>query len=158
MSTLVEWCRRDAQHRKSLILEGARQTGKTWLARELGHTEFQNFVEINFETDDDLQGLFELNFDIERILLTIQQVKGIPIVAGKTLLFFDEIQSARRGLLALKYFYDKMPELHIIAAGSLLGVIDHKNDSFPVGKVEFVSIYPLTFEEFLMADDKEGMA
>ncbi|MBQ3690753.1 MAG: ATP-binding protein [Bacteroidales bacterium] len=158
MSTLVDWCRRDAQHRKPLILEGARQTGKTWLARELGHTEFQNFVEVNFETDDDLQGLFELNFDIERILLTIQQAKGIPIVAGKTLLFFDEIQSARRGLLALKYFYDKMPELHIIAAGSLLGVIDHKNDSFPVGKVEFVSIFPFTFEEFLMADDKEGMA
>ena len=158
LSQLIEWKNRDAQHRKPLILEGARQTGKTWLARELGRAEFQDFIEINFETDDDLQDLFELNFDIERILLTIQQAKGVPVVAGKTLLFFDEIQYARRGLLSLKYFYDKIPELHVLAAGSLLGVIDHKNDSFPVGKVEFLSVYPLSFEEFLVADGKEGMA
>ena len=107
LSQLIEWKNRDAQHRKPLILEGARQTGKTWLARELGRAEFQDFIEINFETDDDLQDLFELNFDIERILLTIQQAKGVPVVAGKTLLFFDEIQYARRGLLSLKYFYDR---------------------------------------------------
>lgn len=158
LSQLIDWSRRDSQHRKPLILEGARQTGKTWLARELGHIEFQNFIEINFETDDDLQGLFELNFDMERILLTVQQAKGEPILAGKTLLFFDEIQCARRGLLSLKYFYDKIPELHVIAAGSLLGVTDHKEDSFPVGKVEFLPVYPLSFEEFLIADDKEGIA
>lgn len=83
LSQLTEWKNRDAQHRKPLIMEGARQTGKTWLARELGRTEFQNYVEINFETDDDLQNLFELNFDIERILMTIQQAKGVPVVAGK---------------------------------------------------------------------------
>lgn len=158
LSQLSDWKNRDSNHRKPLILEGARQTGKTWLARELGRTEFQNFVEINFETDNDLQDLFELNFDIERILLTIQQAKGIPVVAGKTLLFLDEIQYARRGLLSLKYFYDQIPELHVLAAGSLLGVVDHINDSFPVGKVEFMSVFPLSFEEFLMADGKEGMA
>lgn len=155
---LQEWRNRDASSRKPLILEGARQTGKTWLARELGKREFEHYIEINFETDDDLQDLFELNFDLERILLTIKQVKGIPIVEGKTLIFFDEIQYARRGLLCLKYFYDKMPNLHIIAAGSLLGVIDHKNDSFPVGKVEFLQVFPLSFEEFLIADGKEGVA
>ena len=158
LSQLSDWKNRDSNHRKPLILEGARQTGKTWLARELGRTEFQNFVEINFETDNDLQDLFELNFDIERILLTIQQAKGIPVVAGKTLLFLDEIQYARRGLLSLKYFYDQIPELHVLAAGSHLGVVDHINDSFPVGKVEFMSVFPLSFEEFLMADGKEGMA
>ena len=157
-SRLLEWCKRDAQHRKPLILEGARQTGKTWLARELGRTAFDSFIEVNFETDDDLQGIFEQNFDIERILLAIQQAKGKPVVKGKTLLFFDEIQYARRGLLSLKYFYDQVPELHVIAAGSLLGVIDHENDSFPVGKVEFLPVYPLSFNEFLVADGKEGMA
>ena len=157
-SRLLEWRQRDPQHRKPLILEGARQTGKTWLARELGRTAFESFVEVNFETDDDLQGIFEQNFDIERILLAIQQAKGKPVVKGKTLLFFDEIQYARRGLLSLKYFYDQVPDLHVIAAGSLLGVIDHANDSFPVGKVEFVSVYPLSFNEFLEADGKEGMA
>ena len=157
-SRLLEWCQRNPQHRKPLILEGARQTGKTWLARELGRTAFESFIEVNFETDDDLQGIFEQNFDIERILLAIQQAKGKPVVKGKTLLFFDEIQYARRGLLSLKYFYDQVPDLHVIAAGSLLGVIDHANDSFPVGKVEFVSVYPLSFIEFLEADGKEGMA
>ena len=157
LEQLIEWRRRSTMHRKPLILEGARQTGKTWLARELGKSEFDNYVEVNFETDDDLQNLFEQNFDIERILLTIQQAKGVPIIAGKTLLFLDEIQYARRGLLSLKYFYEAMPDLHIIAAGSLLGVIDHQNDSFPVGKVEFISVFPMSFEEFLVADGKAGI-
>lgn len=155
---LVSWKDTPSSRRKPLILEGARQTGKTWLARELGKTQFESFVEVNFEKLQEARSLFEANFDLNRILLAIQAVTGKKVVPGKTLLFFDEIQFARRGLLSLKYFYDEMPELHVIAAGSLLGVIDHKDDSFPVGKVSFIRIYPLCFSEFLCAIGREGLA
>lgn len=143
--------------RKPLILEGARQTGKTWLARELGQNEFENFVEINFERIEEARSLFENNFDLQRILLAIQAITGKQVIPGKTLLFFDEIQFARRGLLSLKYFYEDMPSLHIVAAGSLLGVLDHKDDSFPVGKVSFLRVYPLSFSEFLCAIQRESL-
>ena len=155
---LVAWKEIPSSRRKPLILEGARQTGKTWLARELGNTQFESFVEVNFEKQQEARSLFEANFDLNRILLAIQATTGKKVVPGKTLLFFDEIQFARRGLLSLKYFHDEMPELHIIAAGSLLGVIDHKDDSFPVGKVSFIHIYPLCFTEFLCAIGREGLA
>ena len=155
---LIAWKNLPASRRKPLILEGARQTGKTWLARELGRREFETFVEINFEQMTELRPLFETNFDLTRILMTIQAVTGKKVNAGTTLLFFDEIQFARRGLLSLKYFLDQMPELHIIAAGSLLGLIDHQDDSFPVGKVSFQRIYPLCFSEFLDAIGREGLA
>lgn len=154
---LVAWKETPSSRRKPLILEGARQVGKTWLARELGKTQFESFVEVNFEKLQEARSLFEANFDLNRILLAIQAVTGTKVIPGKTLLFFDEIQFARRGLLSLKYFYDEMPELHIIAAGSLLGVIDHKDDSFPVGKVSFVRVYPLCFTEFLSAIGREGL-
>lgn len=155
---LVAWKEIPSSRRKPLILEGARQTGKTWLARELGNTQFESFVEVNFEKLQEARSLFEANFDLNRILLAIQAATGKKVIPGKTLLFFDEIQFARRGLLSLKYFHDEMPELHIIAAGSLLGVIDHKDDSFPVGKVSFIHIYPLCFTEFLCAIGREGLA
>ncbi|MBQ4508931.1 MAG: ATP-binding protein [Paludibacteraceae bacterium] len=154
---LTDWKNMPASRRKPLILEGARQTGKTWLARELGRTQFESFVEINFEKQQEACSLFEANFDIPRILMGIQALTGRKVMPGKTLLFFDEIQFARRGLLSLKYFYDELPQLHIIAAGSLLGVIDHKDDSFPVGKVSFVHIYPLCFTEFLCAIGRKGL-
>lgn len=156
-SQLISWKNRPNDQRKPLILEGARQTGKTWLARELGKTEFAQFVEVNFEKMVEARNIFELNFDLNRILLAIQALTGKRIEAGKTLLFFDEIQFARRGLLSLKYFNDEMPDLHIIAAGSLLGLVDHKDDSFPVGKVSFQTIYPLSFIEFLSAIGREGL-
>jgi len=156
-TALQTWKNLPATRRKPLILEGARQTGKTWLARELGRREFESFVEINFEQMIELRPLFETNFDLNRILMAIQAVAGKKIIPGKTLLFFDEIQFARRGLLSLKYFLDQMPELHIIAAGSLLGLIDHQDDSFPVGKVSFQRIYPLSFTEFLDAIGREGL-
>ena len=155
---LVAWKDTPSSRRKPLILEGARQTGKTWLARELGNTQFESFVEVNFEKLQEARSLFEANFDLNRILLAIQAATGKKVVPGKTLLFFDEIQFARRGLLSLKYFHDEMPELHIVAAGSLLGVIDHKDDSFPVGKVSFIHIYPLCFTEFLCAIGRKGLA
>ena len=154
---LVTWKNRPIGQRKPLILEGAHQTGKTWLARELGRTEFAEFVEVNFEKMSEARSLFEVNFDLHRILLAIQALTGKRIVAGQTLLFFDEIQFARRGLLSLKYFFDEMPELHIIAAGSLLGLIDHEDDSFPVGKVSFQKVHPLSFAEFLAAIGREGL-
>ena len=155
---LLTWKETPSSRRKPLILEGARQTGKTWLARELGNTQFESFVEVNFEKLQEARSLFEANFDLNRILLAIQAATGKKVVPGKTLLFFDEIQFARRGLLSLKYFHDEMPELHIVAAGSLLGVIDHKDDSFPVGKVSFIHIYPLCFTEFLCAIGRKGLA
>lgn len=148
---LVAWKNEADDRRKPLILEGARQTGKTWLARELGRCEFESLVEVNFEDVEEMKTLFEADFDIDRILMAIQSATGKKVVARKTLLFFDEIQHARRGLLALKYFKDKAPQYHVIAAGSLLGVIDHKDDSFPVGKVSFLNVYPLSYEEFLFA-------
>ena len=154
---LIAWKNEADDKRKPLILEGARQTGKTWLARELGRCEFDSFVEINFEDVEEMKTLFEADFDIERILMAIQSATGKKVVAGKTLLFLDEIQHARRGLLALKYFKDKAPQYHVVAAGSLLGVIDHKNDSFPVGKVSFLNVFPLSYEEFLLALGKEEL-
>ena len=157
LQNLIAWKNKPSDKRKPLILEGARQTGKTWLARELGRTEFDEYVEINFEDNEQFRSLFEMDFDIERILMALRSVTGKKILQGKTLIFFDEIQYARRGLLSLKYFGDKAPEYHVIAAGSLLGVVDHKDDSFPVGKVEFERIYPLSYEEFLMALGKDGL-
>ena len=154
---LVAWKNKPDDKRKPLILEGARQTGKTWLARELGKCEFESFVEVNFEDVEEMKTLFEADFDIDRILMAIQSVTRKKVVAGKTLLFFDEIQHARRGLLALKYFKDKAPQYHVVAAGSLLGVIDHKDDSFPVGKVSFLNVYPFSYEEFLLALGKEEL-
>ena len=157
LQNLIAWKNKPSDKRKPLVLEGARQTGKTWLARELGRTEFDEYVEINFEDNEQFRSLFEMDFDIERILMALRSVTGKKILQGKTLIFFDEIQYARRGLLSLKYFGDKAPEYHVIAAGSLLGVVDHKDDSFPVGKVEFERIYPLSYEEFLMAMGKDGL-
>lgn len=157
LQNLIAWKNKPSDKRKPLILEGARQTGKTWLARELGRTEFDEYVEINFEDNEQFRSLFEMDFDIERILMALRSVTEKKILQGKTLIFFDEIQYARRGLLSLKYFGDKAPEYHVIAAGSLLGVVDHKDDSFPVGKVEFERIYPLSYEEFLMALGKDGL-
>lgn len=154
---LVEWKRTADNDRKPLIIEGARQVGKTWLARELGANEFENYIELNFEKQVALRSLFELDFNLERILLAISAFTGKTVIPGKTLLFLDEIQWAPRGLLALKYFKEDFSSLHIIAAGSLLGIMDHKGDSFPVGKVSFLHIFPMTYGEFLIAADKENL-
>ena len=157
MDKLLRWKSISDDIRKPLIIEGARQVGKTWLARELGKVAFKNYVEVNFEDMEQMRGVFEADFDIDRIVMNIQSLTGQKVVAGETLLFFDEIQYARRGLLSLKYFKEKAPQYHIVAAGSLLGVIDHKDDSFPVGKVDFLEVFPLSFEEFLTALGKEGL-
>jgi len=144
---LVKW--KYSSNRKPLILQGARQVGKTWLMKDFGETQFESTVYLNFESSERLKGLFSSDFDIKRIISIIEIEVGYKIDADKCLLIFDEIQEADKGLTALKYFYEQAPQYYIIAAGSLLGVSLQKNVSFPVGKVDFMQMYPMNFFEFL---------
>ena len=146
---LQKW--KQKKTRKPLIIRGARQVGKTWLMKEFAKTEYENFAYINFEDNQQLKTLFLNDFDIPRILLVIQIATGIKPEPNKTLIIFDEIQEAERALTSLKYFRENAPEYHVVAAGSLLGIALHENTSFPVGKVEFLDLYPLSFTEFLEA-------
>jgi uncharacterized protein len=145
---LKEW--KDGKKRKPLIIQGARQVGKTWLMQEFGRREFEKVIYLNFESSSRLKELFAYDFNISRIIASIEIEANQKIVASKTLLLFDEIQEAEKGLTALKYFYEQAPEYYIIAAGSLLGVSMQKQNSFPVGKVDFLKLYPLSFKEFLL--------
>lgn len=154
---LIAWRNKPDNIRKPLVLQGARQVGKTWLLEELGRREFDSVAIVNFEESKQLSTLFDADFDTERIFRSIEIATGVKLVPGKTLIVFDEIQSVSRGLLSLKYLLKNAPEYHIAAAGSLLGISLHKEDSFPVGKVEFVDVMPLSFEEFLIALGKEPL-
>lgn len=145
--SLLDW--KNAPKRKPLILQGARQVGKTWLMKEFGKNEFEQVVYLNFESSERLKSLFAADFDIKRIISTIEIEANHKIQSDRTLLIFDEIQEAEKGLTALKYFYEQAPEYYIIAAGSLLGVSLQQHTSFPVGKVDFLRMYPLSFFEFL---------
>jgi len=138
--------------RKPIILRGARQVGKSWLAKELGKS-FDHFFEINFEKNPELIVLFEKNFDVVEISRNISNIFGKEIIEGKTLLFLDEIQICPKAITALRYFYEDKPNLHIIAAGSLLE-FELENISVPVGRINFVFVYPLSFGEFLTAIGK----
>lgn len=151
INELIKW--KEKANRKPLILQGARQVGKTWLMQKFASESFSKSIYINFENNAQLSNLFVKDFDIKRITLEIQLATGIK-PDKDTLLIFDEIQEVKRGVTSLKYFYEQSPELPIIAAGSLLGIATHQNDSFPVGKVDFVSLYPLSFWEFLEAIGK----
>ena len=152
---LREWKQKDS--RKPLIIRGARQVGKTWLMKEFARVEYENFAYINFENDRQAKNLFLDDFEISRILLGIQITTGVKPEPGKTLIIFDEIQEAERAITSLKYFYENAPEYHVVAAGSLLGIALHQNTSFPVGKVEFVDLYPLSFMEFLSAAGEDAL-
>ncbi len=145
---LKEW--KDSKKRKPLIIQGARQVGKTWLMQEFGRREFEKVIYLNFESSSRLKELFIADFNIERIIASIEIEANQKIVKSKTLLLFDEVQEAEKGLTALKYFYEQAPEYYIIAAGSLLGISMQKQNSFPVGKVDFLKLYPLSFREFLL--------
>lgn len=148
INDFIEW--KNRTERYPLLLKGARQIGKTWTMRKFGRDHFSNVVEINFDMQPDICEIFERSKDPKRIIEEIQLYTGIKIEVGKTLLIFDEIQANEYALNSLKYFAELMPELHIIAAGSLLGVaIKHKNMTVPVGKVEVMQMYPITFGEFL---------
>lgn len=144
---LKEW--KNSLNRKPLILQGARQVGKTWLMKEFGKKEFEHTIYLNFESSERLKSLFTADFDIKRIISIIEIEAGQKIHSDNTLLIFDEIQETEKGLTALKYFYEQSPEYFIIAAGSLLGVSLQKQTSFPVGKVDFLFMYPMSFFEFL---------
>ncbi len=155
MKQLEAW--KDSPRRKPLIIEGARQVGKTWLVEEFASTHYKNFVKINFEEQVYLRDFFKTDFDTERILTAIKAATHQEIIPGETLIFLDEIQDAENGLTSLKYFCENAPEQHIIVAGSLLGIELHRDTSFPVGKVRFMTLRPMSFLEFLLAMGEEGL-
>lgn len=146
---LIAW-KNNPMH-KPLIVRGARQVGKTWLLKEFGRTQYRQCVYINFENATNLQDIFLKDFDINRIIQTLQIYTQKQIIPEDTLIIFDEVQAAERGLTSLKYFCEEAPQYHIVAAGSLLGMGLHSQISFPVGKVNFMDLRPLSFYEFLRA-------
>lgn len=153
MENLREW--KNRKNRKPLIIEGARQVGKTWLMKEFGRQEYTNTVYINFDSNSRMAELFSADLDISRILRGIEIYTGKKINSEDTLIIFDEVQEVPKALSSLKYFYEDAPEYHVICAGSLLGIALHGGTSFPVGKVEFMKLFPMSFREFLTATGKE---
>lgn len=151
---LLKW--KEDKDRKPLILLGARQVGKTWIMQHFGKEEYKKVAYVNCDDEPRMKQLFELDYNIERILLTLQAITGVKVTPGDTLIIFDEIQETPRALHSLKYFCEKAPEYHVMVAGSLLGVTLGKGESFPVGKVDMLSMYPMDYEEFLEATGNEG--
>jgi len=150
---LYKW--KESKYRKPLIIEGARQVGKTWLMKEFGKQAYADTVYINFDSNSRMAELFASDLDTDRLIMGLELYVGRKIVPNDTLLIFDEVQEVPRALTSLKYFYENAPEYHIVCAGSLLGIALHQGTSFPVGKVDFLKLYPLSFREFLMATNKE---
>ena len=153
---LLKW--KQSKRRKPLIIEGARQVGKTWLMKEFGKQAYADTVYINFDSNSRMAELFASDLDTERLIMGLELYVGRKINPDNSLLIFDEVQEVPRALASLKYFYENAPQYHIICAGSLLGIALHQGTSFPVGKVDFLKLYPLSFKEFLMATDKERFA
>ena len=143
MELLLKW--KQKKNRKPLLIRGARQVGKTWLMKHFGETAYQSIVYINFEHNAVIKNLFEVDFNISRIITGLELYSSVRIIPEQTLLIFDEIQEVPNALSSLKYFNENAPEYQIICAGSLLGVALHEGTSFPVGKVEFLDLYPLSF-------------
>lgn len=146
---LYRW--KESRRRKPLIIQGARQVGKTWLMKEFGRSAYRDMVYINFDSNSRMAELFASDLNTDRLIMGIELYAGKKIDPGSTLLIFDEVQEVPRALSSLKYFYENAPQYHIICAGSLLGIALHEGTSFPVGKVDFLELYPLSFREFLMA-------
>lgn len=151
---LLKW--KENKDRKPLMLLGTRQVGKTWIMQHFGEKEYKNVAYINCDDEPRMKQLFELDYNIDRILITIQAITGVKITPADTLIIMDEIQEVPRGLHSLKYFCEKAPEYHVMVAGSLLGVTLGKGESFPVGKVDMLTMYPMDFEEYLEATGNEG--
>ena len=149
LEKLKQW--KEKKNRKPLIIRGARQVGKTWLMKEFGRTCFKKMAYVNFDSNTRMRQVFEGDINIERLILAISAETGVSIDSRDTLLIFDEVQEVPKALTALKYFCEEASEYAIVAAGSLLGVAMHKGTSFPVGKVDFMDLYPLSFREFLCA-------
>ena len=153
---LLKW--KQSKRRKPLIIEGARQVGKTWLMKEFGKKEYTDTIYINFDSNSRMAELFASDLDTDRLIMGLELYVGHKIDPDNSLLIFDEVQEVPRALASLKYFYENAPQYHIVCAGSLLGIALHQGTSFPVGKVDFLKLYPLSFKEFLMATDKERFA
>ncbi|MCF0129117.1 MAG: ATP-binding protein [Pseudobutyrivibrio sp.] len=149
LNTLLRW--KDNNKKKPLILKGARQVGKTWIMKEFGNRYYSKVAYISFYNNARMRAVFEEDYNIDRILMNIAAETGVKVTPGDTLIIFDEIQEAPKALESLKYFCEDAPEYDVVAAGSLLGVAIHAGISYPVGKVEELSIYPMSFEEFLLA-------
>ena len=148
---LISW--KASEERKPMVLKGARQVGKTWLMKEFGQSCYHSFVYFNFDEEDELQSIFETNKNPQRIIELLSMIAGEKILPGETLIIFDEIQECPEALNALKYFKEKANDYHVIAAGSLIGTLLAKPKSYPVGMVNLLNIFPLTFDEFLCAVD-----
>ena len=153
---LYKW--KNNKRRKPLIIEGARQVGKTWLMKEFGKQAYADTVYINFDSNSRMANLFSADLDTDRLIMGLELYAGRKINPENTLLIFDEVQEVPRALASLKYFYENAPQYHIVCAGSLLGIALHQGTSFPVGKVDFLKLYPLSFSEFLMATGNERFA
>ncbi len=149
IENLYKW--KKSKRRKPLIIEGARQVGKTWLMKEFGAQAYTDVIYINFDSNSVMSELFAPDLDTSRLITGLELYAGRKILPETTLLIFDEVQEVPRALTSLKYFYENAPQYHIICAGSLLGIALHEGTSFPVGKVDFLKLYPLSFREFLMA-------
>jgi hypothetical protein len=155
MEQLKSW--KEDEYRKPMIVRGARQTGKTWLMKEFGRTCYEHCVYISMDENEVMEDVFRDAFDTDRILAALEIEAGFKINPENTLIIFDEIQEIPKALKSLKYFCENAPEYHVIAAGSLLGVALHQGTSFPVGKVDFCDLYPLDYEEFLIACGEEKL-
>ena len=152
LQDLIEW--KESPQRKPLILKGARQVGKTWLMKEFGRTCYENYVYFNFDEEEELKSIFSANKNPQRIIELLSLLAGVKIRPEATLVIFDEVQECPEALNALKYFKENANEYHVIAAGSLLGTLLAQPKSYPVGMVNLLHIYPLTFDEFLEASDE----
>lgn len=153
MEKLLKW--KESKHRKPLIIEGARQVGKTWLMKEFGKQAYADTVYINFDSNSRMAELFSSDLDTNRLIMGLELYADRKIDLENSLLIFDEVQEVPRALTSLKYFCENAPQYHIVCAGSLLGIALHHGTSFPVGKVDSLKLYPLSFKEFLMATGKE---
>lgn len=151
LKALMQW--KSSEDRKPMVLKGARQVGKTWLMKEFGRTAYDSFVYFNFDEEDELKSIFEVNKNPQRIVELLSLIAGEKILPERTLIIFDEIQECPSALNTLKYFKEKANDYHVIAAGSLLGTLLATPKSYPVGMVNLLDIYPLTFDEFLDATD-----
>ena len=153
---LISW--KNKPNRKPLILQGARQTGKTWLLKDFGKQEYTNTAYLSFENNEGIQQIFKNSQEISRIISGIELETKVKVVPQETLIILDEIQECPNALNSLKYFCENAPQYHIAAAGSLLGVaMQHKGVSFPVGKTDFIDLLPMSFYEFLEAVGEERM-
>lgn len=155
LDDLIKW--KDSKYRKPLILKGVRQVGKTWILKEFGKVCYENVAYFNFDENMEYRQFFETTKDINRILQNLMLISNQKIEPHNTLIIFDEVQDCPEVINSLKYFYENAPEYHIACAGSLLGITLAKPSSFPVGKVDFLNIYPMTFSEFLIANGDENL-